>query len=84
MAVLAGDKLDIGKLNALPQPMFVRLAGSQSWWPVETIDVQTGLCRMDVCGKLDRFHFSSVMQIRDLEGGLHDPDDFYVEEHRDA
>jgi hypothetical protein len=76
------DLLDMAYINRLPQPLFAREFGSQSWWPVNDIEVQTGLYRIDVCGKLDVCHVGSVAQFRDADGRLHDPEDFYVDSDR--
>lgn len=71
------DKLNMEALNALPQPLVARFCGDQMWWPIEDIDVQTGLMRIDVCGKLQVKEFCDVMEFNDADGGRHDPDDFY-------
>jgi hypothetical protein len=46
-------------------------------WPVETIDVETGLMRIDVCGKLQRLHIGGVGEFVDADGKLHDPETLY-------
>lgn len=51
------------------------IGGSE--WPVYDIDVETGLMRLDVCGKLDVSHIADVREFQDLDGGFHDPDTFY-------
>lgn len=71
------DLLDLEFINSLPQPLSALVSGD--WWPVADIEVQTGLLRIDVCGMLDVLHIGSVLQFRDLEGRLHDPDSFYLE-----
>ena len=49
--VQTGDKLKFDYINSLPQPfMGVFIGGDE--WPIEDIDVQTGLLRIDVCGKI--------------------------------
>lgn len=72
------DLLNMNAINSLPQPLFCLTGGT--WWPIESIDVETGLMRIDVCGMLDVIHFGAVIRIRDSEGALHDTDDFYVED----
>lgn len=74
-----GDMLRMDALNALPQPLFVRISGGD-YWPVHDIDVETGLLRIDVIGLLDVSHFGSVLNLRDAEGIEHNPDDFYNED----
>lgn len=68
------DLLDMEKLNALPQPLWV------NGWPVYDIDVETGLYRIDVCGMLDIDHWGGVITFKDALGNSHDADDFYVPE----
>lgn len=70
------DLLRMDHINSLPQPFIARMIGG-SEWPVHDIDVETGLIRLDVCGKLDVTHIGDVMEFRDLDGGSHDPDSFY-------
>ncbi len=70
------DKLKLDALNALPHPLLARFVGGDVW-PVETIDVETGLMRIDVCGMLDRKHFAEVTMITDSDGGEHDADQFW-------
>jgi hypothetical protein len=74
------DLLNMEKLNSTPQPFFVATSSTSPFWPVESIDVETGLMRIDVCGKLDLMHFGAIVRMRDLNGTELDPDDFYNEE----
>lgn len=74
------DLLDMNRINALPLPLFVRELGSDHWWPVHDIEVQTGLMRIDVCGLLDVTRFIMQAEIKDGNGKLHDPEDFYNEQ----
>ena len=62
------DILDIDYINKLPQPFIATLKGGAWEWPVYDICVQTGLVRLDVCGKLDRLHISDVRTIVDADG----------------
>ena len=73
------DKLRMDHINSLPQPFLVRFCGDREWWPVNDIDVQTGLMRIDVCGKLQIKDFCYVMEIHDADGEKHDPETFYFD-----
>ena len=66
------------KFNALPSPVTAVLCGGGSYW-IETLDVQTGCMRVDVCGQIDLTNFGEVMKLVDIDGGEHDPDDFYLD-----
>ena len=49
------DLLNMEFINSLPQPLLMQEWGSRGddWlWPVESIDVQSGIMRIDVCGML--------------------------------
>lgn len=70
------DKLRMHYINSLPQPFIARFIGG-SEWPVHDIDVETGLLRIDVCGKLDIKHIADVTVFRDMDGEDHDPETFY-------
>lgn len=74
-----GDKIDMLKFNSLPHPVTARMCGG-SEWPIETLDVQTGLMRLDVCGKIDLTHFAEVKTLIDVDGGEHDPEDFWLDD----
>lgn len=63
-------------INGLPQPFIATFYGG-SEWPVETIDVETGLMHIDVCGKLDRTHIGEVKFFTDADGIQHEADSFY-------
>ncbi|AOJ31394.1 hypothetical protein [Burkholderia metallica] len=78
------DLLDMEFINSLPQPLLARQYGSGDrwWWPVNDIDVQTGLLRIDVCGKLDVLHISDVYFFRDANGNEYHSDDFYSDSDR--
>lgn len=72
------DMLRMDYINSLPQPLFARKWGASSWWwPVYDIDVETGLYRIDVMGKLDACHISDTAEFRDADGKSHDPETFY-------
>jgi len=77
---MSDDILLIDKINALQPPLFIRKWGNKEWWwPVYDIGVDVALVRIDVCGMLDRLHFADVAQIKDGNGDMHNPDDFYNE-----
>ena len=79
------DLLDMGYINSLPQPFLLRMFGDKRldiWWPVYDIDVETGLLRIDVCGKLQAIHMGDVDVFRDANGKDHDADDFYSDAER--
>jgi hypothetical protein len=44
---------------------------------VHDIEVQTGLLRIDVCGKLQVKHIGEVIFFRDRDGVEHDAETFY-------
>ena len=76
--IATGDKLKMDHVNSLPQPfMGVFIGGDE--WPIEDIDVQTGLLRIDVCGKLQVKHIGDVKHFVDADGGIHDSESFYVD-----
>jgi hypothetical protein len=67
-------------INSLPQPLFGKGYGRDYWWSIVDIDVETGLCRIDVCGLLEVKLLSDFRYIRDDAQTLHEPDSFYLEE----
>ena len=77
-AVQYGDILDGEKFNKLPSPVTARMCSGSEWW-IETLDVQTGAMRLDVCGQIDLSHFSEVIELIDYNGYKHNPDDFWLE-----
>lgn len=38
--------------------------GSETWWPITFVDMDTGLCKIDVCGLPENKHLSDFEQIR--------------------
>lgn len=74
------DLLNMELINSLPQPLWVSESGKDWWWPVIDIDVQTGLMRIDVCGKSQVCHFDDFSYVRDDSQVLHEWDGFYLEE----
>ena len=73
-----GDRLKLDHINSLPQP-FIGVFFGGDRWPIEDIDVQTGLLRINVCGKLQVKHIGDVKHFVDADGGIHDSDSFYVD-----
>jgi hypothetical protein len=71
------DKLNLEYINSLPQPFIAHFFGGDEW-PIDTIDVETGLMHIDVCGKLQCKHIEDVKFFRDMDGIEHDPESFYV------
>lgn len=74
------DLLRMDHINSLPQPFLVRFCGDTNWWPVNDFEVETGLMRIDVFGKLQAMMFADVMEIRDGDGNPHEPESFYNED----
>jgi hypothetical protein len=70
------DKLNMALINSLPQPLIVRFCGGDEW-PLHDIDVETGLLRIDVCGKLQVKHIGEATFFRDMDGVEHDAETFY-------
>lgn len=73
---MLSDKLRLDYINSLPQPFIARFCGGDEW-PVHDIDVETGLLRIDVVGKLQVMHIGDVTFFRDIEGVEHDSETFY-------
>jgi hypothetical protein len=71
------DLLVMYRINELEQPLSVRFAGDEHWWELHDVDVETGLLRINVMGKLEARHFGEVMELQDLNGVIYDSDYFY-------
>ena len=73
------DLLRMDYINSLPQPFMVEFVGDKPeyGWEVYDIDVETGLLRINVMGKLDVKHIADVRRFIDMDGGSHDPETFY-------
>ncbi len=79
------DLLNMALINSLPQPFMVRLLGEKTFgWPLHDLDVETGLLRLDVCGKLDAKRIGDVSAFRDDGGQEHDAETFYLDDAEDA
>jgi len=72
------DKLRMDYINSLPQPFIAHFYGGDEW-PVNDIEVGTGLLRIDVCGKLQVKHIGDVRFFRDETGVEHDSETFYTD-----
>ncbi len=72
------DRLKMDYINSLPQPFIAHFYGG-SEWPVEDIDVETGLLRIDVCGMLEVKHIGEVKFFRDMDEIDHDAETFYID-----
>ena len=70
------DLLRMEYINSLPQPFIARFCGGDEW-PVYDIDVETGLMRIDVVGKLQVMEFAEVTELIDVNGTEYDSDTFY-------
>lgn len=72
------DKLKKDYINSLPQPFIAVFYGGDQW-PLEDIDTQTGMLRIDVCGKLQVKHIEDVKHFIDANGDIHEVNSFYVD-----
>ena len=72
------DIIDLGKFNSLPSPVTARILSGAEYW-IETLDVQTGLMKIDVCGQVDLTSFAEVLMLIDADGIEHNPDDFWMD-----
>ena len=72
------DILYMDKIQSLPHPLTAILYDKSGYW-IESLCVQTGCMRLDVCGQSQLSHFDEVMIIKDIDGNLHAPDVFWIE-----
>lgn len=72
------DQLKIDKINRLPHPLTAVFYGGDEW-EIYSICVETGLMKINVVGMLDNCHFDNVKKIKDIDGGVHDADDFWID-----
>jgi hypothetical protein len=76
---MSNDLLLLDKINSLPHPLFGKFLGG--WcWPIFDIDVQTGLLRIDVCGKLQVSGVGELTCLVDANMTEHPIEQFYNEE----
>lgn len=71
------DLLRMDHINSLGQLYAETWHGN--WWPVTSIEVGTGLMKIDVCGMIDNTHIEDIQQFRDDDGTIYQPEDFYTE-----
>lgn len=64
-------------INSLPQPFMARMYGNGGEWPVESIDVETGLMRLDICGLPQMAHIDDFSAFIDESGKEHQAETFY-------
>jgi hypothetical protein len=70
------DLLDMEYINSLPHPFLGKLRGRE-WWPIHDFEVETGLVRIDVCGKLEVRRIADFTTFRDGHGVERSSDAFY-------
>ena len=69
------DALRMDYINSLPQPFLATISGSD--WEVYDFEVQCGIMRIIVCGKLQICDVIDASVFTDADGAKHDPDSFY-------
>ena len=72
------DVLRMDYINSLPQPLIANFYNLGDWL-VDSIDVETGLMRIYVCGLCETKHIGGVSYFIDAKGNKHDPETFYLE-----
>jgi hypothetical protein len=72
------DKLDITKINSFEQ---LYLRKGKTRFPIFDIDIETALCRIDVCGMLDIEEFI-CSNIEDHNGVQIDVEELLTEEYK--
>ena len=73
------DILNMKLINSLPQPFYIRLLGYKKiMWPVESICVETGMARIDVCGMLQATHISEFSFMQTADGDVIDIESLYL------
>lgn len=73
------DILRMDYINSLPQPFIATLIGGGGDWPVNDIEVETAILRIDVVGLLQVMCISEVKYFTDMDGVEHDPDTFFID-----
>ena len=68
-----GDRLDADYINSLPQLY-------DDGYPVNNIDVQTGLYQIDCCGLFETRHIDKCMTMKDAYGATHWTCDFELDQ----
>jgi len=72
------DLLRMDYINSLPQPFMATFWGGDEW-PLYDIDVETGLLRIDVVGKLQICEIGDIKEFTDEAGCKHDAETFYID-----
>ena len=72
------DLLRMDYINSLPQPFIAVFYGGDDW-PIYDIEVETGLLRIDVVGKLEVKDIGDVKFFIDETGTKHDSETFYCD-----
>jgi hypothetical protein len=72
------DLLDMEYINGLPHPFIGREIGGWEW-PIYDFEVQTGLVRIDVCGKLQVKHIGDFTHFIDGENVTRKAESFYLD-----
>ena len=73
------DLLRMDYINSLPQPFIATLIGNGGDWPVNDIEVETGLLRIDVVGLLQVKCISDVDYFIDMNGVKHEAETFFID-----
>lgn len=71
--------LNMELINSLPQPLWVSENGKDWWWPVIDMCVETGLVRIDVCGRSQANHIDYWSYVRDDAQVIRETFDLYLE-----
>jgi hypothetical protein len=66
--------MDMAYINSPPQPLW------DGDWPIQDIEVETGLYRIDVCGLLETRHIGGCHRLRDETGAVVYVGDLYLEQ----
>ena len=75
------DVLRMDFINSLPQPILGRDLGTGDWWwPINDFEVESGMCRIDVMGRLQPRWVIDFSVFRDADGVEHAPDSLFLEE----
>lgn len=70
--------LRIDFINSLPQPLWIRQWGDKEFmWPVQDMCVESGIVRVDVCGRLQAMHISDIAEFKDDSDTIYDAEVFY-------
>ena len=70
-----GDVIRIDEFDKLPAPVTARLLDGGEYW-IESICVETGLMRLDICGLIQIEDFVMVETLIDANDVEHDAEEF--------